>query len=124
MLDEIKSNTLWQILEDRASTSRLHFFTTRVQDAGIRVETFSVWSRLNSGRREKTRDHYRMIRDVTGRVLYDQLEDVSSSFVERMCEDKLLVPDIRISPSRSNKLLSAVLEEQAEVDRLIAQNGG
>ncbi len=123
MLNENTSNKLWQLLESRAADSRMYFFSSNVEDGGIRLDTFSVWRRLKSGRREKKRDYYRTVRDSTGRVLYDQLEDVSLSFIEGMATDKLLVPDARISPNKANKLLTAMFEQQQEVDRLIAAEG-
>ena len=109
MLNQATSNKLWQALETHADTSREYFFSSRVQDAGIRVETFSVWKRLNSGRREKKRDYYRFTRDATGSVLYDQLEDVKEDAV---------IPEVRISPNRANKLLVEALIQQREIDKL------
>ena len=46
-------------------------------------------------------------------MLYDQLEDVTESAVGT-------VPNIAMSPSRANTLMVAAMEQQAEVDRLIA----
>ena len=109
MLNQATSNKLWQALETHADTSREYFFSSKVQDAGIRVETFSIWKRLNSGRREKKRDYYRFTRDATGSVLYDQLEDV---------KEDVSIPEVRISPNRANKLLVAALIQQREIDTL------
>ena len=52
-------------------------------------------------------------------MLYDQLEHVSSHFVDDMNESGLLVPDTVIPPGLANKLMCAALEEQKEIDRLI-----
>jgi hypothetical protein len=119
MLQQDLSNTLWRILRKRAENNRLYMFSTGIKGDSVRIETFSVWVRREMGRREKRRDYYRMVRDKTGVVLYDQLENVSWKFVDGMIPDKLQVPDIRISPGRANKLLCAALEEQKEIDRLI-----
>lgn len=112
---------MWRLLKTRSAADRRFNFTVNIRGAGIRVETFSVWKRVEGGRREKKRDYYRMVRDATGTVLYDQLEDVSRKFVDQMGAGVFIAPDISISPNRANKLLCAALEQQHEVDRLIAE---
>lgn len=123
MINPDLSNELWRMLETRADRDRSHTlgFTTDMHGTEVRLETFSVWKMLQGGRREKKRDYYRMVRIATGTVLYDQLEGVSPKFVGKMSGDTFLVPDISISPNRANKLLRAALEQQDEVDRLIAE---
>lgn len=124
MLDQDLSNSLWDILKTRPEGNRLHSFSAEVQGAGVRVETFTVRVKLKGGRIETRRNYYRMVRDATGTVLYDQLDDVPKGFVDEMDTTGLAIPDVRISPEHANKCLRAVLGQQEEVDRLIATNGG
>lgn len=124
MLQQDLSDELWAMLKERAHYGHEYDFSTRAQVIRVDVQTFSVWVRLKNGHREKRRDYYRMLRAKTGTVLYDQLEDVSPKFVSAMKMDRLLIPDVRISTERANKLLSAALEQQTEVDRLISESAG
>ncbi len=123
MLQQSLSNDLWGILKLRGAL-RLFDFSIDVQE-GVRVENFLIWQIVKSGRRVKRRDYYRTVRDITGVVLYDQLEDVSRKFVDEMRNSfSTLVPDIRMSPNRANKLLNIAIEGQRQVDKMItaAQN--
>ncbi|KKK76291.1 hypothetical protein LCGC14_2865150 [marine sediment metagenome] len=123
MLQQSLSNDLWGILKLRGALC-LFDFSIDVQE-GVRVENFLIWQIVESGRRVKRRDYYRTVRDITGVVLYDQLEDVSRKFVDEMRNSfSTLVPDIRMSPNRANKLLNIVIEGQRQVDKMItaAQN--
>lgn len=121
MINPDLSNKLWHLLKTRSAADRSFNFTVNIRGADVRVETFSVWKRVEGGHREKKRDYYRMVRDTTETVLYDQLEDVSRKFVDQMGGGVFIAPDISISPNRANKLLCAALEQQHEVDRLIAE---
>lgn len=108
MLNPDKSNELWAMLEVRAGAEKLLTFSSDIKGAGVRVETFTVKQFRDGVGVEVKRRYYRMVRDATGTVLYDQLEGRNG-------------PDIAISPDSSNKLLVAALEQQAEVDRLIEE---
>ncbi len=121
MHDEIKSNKLWKILKARALKNRLYKFTRQKHGVlAVTIESFAVKIKLKNGRINTRRTYYRVVRDDTGTVLYDQLEDILAGFVEKMAKDGP-IPDIAISPSRSNNLLSAILEQQAEIDQLITE---
>lgn len=121
MLNPGLSNKLWDILKERARGNRLYLFSVKEQVIAVTVETFTVKRKLSGGRVEVKRNYYRIVRDKSKDVLYDELEVVSRSFVDQMAKSKTLVPDIRISPNRSNSVLVAVLEQQVEIDKLIAE---
>lgn len=124
MLQQSLSNKLWDILEHWAYKTNSHTYTfSRDEQGTIRIDTFSIWRITKNKRREKKRDYSRFVRSETGSVLYDQLDMVSQSYADDMQESNILPPDIPLSPERANKLLSAALKEQEEVDKLIVASG-
>lgn len=125
MLDEDRSNRLWEALKARAAVrrNRLYEFSSRPHGViAVAIQCFTIKKEMKGGRIEVKRNYYRMVRDEAGSVLYDQLEGVPERQVTKMIEGNAPVPDIAISPGRSNSLLRAVLEQQAEVDELIGES--
>lgn len=120
MLNPEVSNKLWGALKARASKVRLDEFSSSVSDSGVRLETFTEKQYRDVIGVEIRRTYYRMVRDETGTVLYDQLEDITLAFATRM-ESGGHIPDIALSPNRANSLMVEALKQQAEVDRLIAE---
>lgn len=122
MLQKSLSHELWGILKERARMRPREYKFISKTEEGVTVETFEVWVRLKFGRREKKREYHRVVRPDSGAVLYDQLDDVRPDILIKMCRpgELALVPEIRISPERANKLLAEVLDEQRKVDALIA----
>ncbi len=117
MLNQNESDRLWDFLEEQGAKDQFvinkrYLFSTNVQGK-IRTEMFQVWIKLKNGQRKRRRIYYRMVRDATGTVLYDQLEDEYSSNI---------VPDIAVSPDRSDKLFSQALKLQEEIDRRIDES--
>lgn len=121
MLNQKLSDRLWAILKGRGASNRLYSFTASDQKIKVTVEAFTVKRKLNTGQVVVRRNYYRIVRTEAGTLLYDELEGIDRRFVDQMAEGKTLVPDLRVSPDRSNKTLSAVLEQQTEVDKLIAE---
>lgn len=122
MLNQVASDKLWYLLEQRAFINRLYDFKTSEQGT-LRIETFSIWRQTKNGRRNKYRDYSRVVRHGSGAVLYDQLESVSRKSVEAIetGEDILFSLYVPLSPDRANKLLGEALELQAEVDKHIEE---
>lgn len=104
---------MWAMLEEQADKEKLLTFASDIKGAGVRVETFTVKQFRDGVGVETKRKYYRMVRDETGTVLYDQLEGVRRGLTR--------YPDIAISPDRANSLMVEALKQQAEVDRLIAE---
>lgn len=121
MLNQKLSDRLWAILKGRAASNRLYSLTAVPADIAVTVEAFTVKRKLKNGRVSIRRSYYRIVRTGTGALLYDGLEGIDSRFVDQMAEGKTLVPDLQVSPDKSNKILSAVLKQQAEVDKLIEE---